>query len=200
MLGVQPRIGSIEETHEGLEHTLSRKRHRGEDGLFAAAGEIDQLRVGADIGEVALIELNHERHLGDLEAVGLEVFAKIDECGCVVLGLGELRIRDERHAVGPLEHEPARRAVNDLSGHGKELDADGDLFFGLKSKRQHVEKERAIVAGFERHEATARGLIGKDMQGLEVRRLAAQRRTVVDEFDDELFGGKVELQGPSRPS
>ena len=65
---------------------------------------------------------------------------------------------------------------------------------------QHVEKERAIVAGFERHEAPARACIGKNMQGLEVRRLAAQRRAVVDEFDDELFGGKVELQGPSRPS
>ena len=85
---------------------------RGEHRLLATTSKLDQLRVRPHVRQVALIELNHERHLTDLEPVRLQVFAKIDECGSVVLGLGELRVGNERNTVGALEHEPARRAVD----------------------------------------------------------------------------------------
>ena len=125
----------------------------GEHRLFAAPGELGELGVGADVGEIALVELDDQRHLPDLHAVGLEVLAQIDESGGVVLGFGELRIGDESHAVGPLQHEPARRAVNHLSRHREQLDADRDLFFSRERERQHVEEERTIVPRLEGHES-----------------------------------------------
>ena len=59
-------------------------------------------------GQVALIELDDERHLPDLEAVGLQVLAQVDEGRGVVLGLGELRIGDERNRR-PRPAEPSLR-------------------------------------------------------------------------------------------
>ena len=61
------------------------------------------LLVGAHAVEVALVELDDERHLLEAQAEVLEVLAQVEERRRVVLGLADLRVGDEGDAVGALE-------------------------------------------------------------------------------------------------
>ena len=109
VLGVELVPGELQETEERLEDAAPRDGARPEHRLSPSAREDLDLLVGPHAGEVPLVELDHERHLGDGEPELTQVVAKVDEGRGVGLRLADLRIGDERDAVGPLEHEPARR-------------------------------------------------------------------------------------------
>jgi hypothetical protein len=64
-----------------------------------------------------------------------------------------------------------------------------------KAERQKIEEQRAVVLGFERHQTAARAGFGHFVQRLQVRRLPAQRGTVVDELDRKLTIHEIELHG-----
>jgi hypothetical protein len=83
--------------------------------------------------------------------------------------------------------------MNDLAGYREHLEANRKLAFALEGERQEVEKKRTIVLRFEGHQATGRRRVGGLVKGLKVRRLSAERGTVVDEFYGEFARGKIEL-------
>src|SRR5205823_7897204 len=78
VLRVERRKREMQKSHEGLEHALARRRDGGKNGLFAATRELDELGVRPDAREIALVELDDERHLADLHPVRLEVLAQIE--------------------------------------------------------------------------------------------------------------------------
>ena len=129
----------------------------------------------------------------------LEVLPQVEERRGVVLGLADLRIGDERDAVGALQDEAASRGVEHLARHGEDLEAQRHAGAARRLRpegdRQHVEEERAVVLRLERHQAPAGGLGGELVQRSQVRRLPAERRPVVDELYGHFSGGEIQLHG-----
>jgi hypothetical protein len=192
----------VQEAEEGLEHTSPLNGAGFEHRLAAFVGERADFVVGSHALEVPLVELNDERKLLEIDAEILEILAQVEERGRVVLGLGHLRIGDERHTVGPLQDEAPRGRVQDLAGHRKNLDTQGHsarraVALGPEREREHVEEEGTVVFRLEGHQAPACVFGRKLVQRLQVRRLAAERRSVINELERYLSTTEVYLHDPS---
>ncbi len=201
VLAVELGPRQVQQPEERLEDALPVDGARLEHRLSPASREGAELLVGADSIEIALVELDDERHLPQAEAQILEVLAQVEERGGVVLGLADLRVGDERHAVGPLQDELAGRRVEHLSRNGEDLDPQrhgrglaGALGVGAQGEGQHVEEERPVVLGLERHEAPARPVGRELVERTKVGRLPAESGAVVDELERDLATAEVDLQ------
>src|SRR6185503_3611280 len=98
----------------------------------------------------------------------------------------DLRIADEDDAVHTLENELAAGVVVDLARHGIEMESGLEAANRSEIDRQEIEKQRAFGLRRERDELAAR--VGRDfaVDVLEVRRLAAQARTVIHDLAVDL--------------
>ena len=127
----------------------------------------------------------------------LQVRAQVEERRGVVLRLGDLRVGDERDAVRALEHEAPRRGVDDLAGHGEDLDAQ------VHARRRRVSalktsgsmSKKSVRSSFVSSVIRRPRLssLHQLVERLQVGRLPAERRPVVDELDRDFTGGEVEL-------
>ena len=102
-------------------------------------------------------------------------------------------VRDEGDAVGALEHEPAGGVVDDLTGHREELHAHRQPAPSVKLRGSR--SKNSVRSSASRASSGDRGRPRDELvERLQVRRLTAQRRPVVDELDRQLARGEVELQ------
>ena len=108
------------------------------------------------VGHVALVVLQKVRHALERQALLAQIVAQVLKALDVGFAPRPLRIGDEDDAVGAGEHQLARRVVVHLTRHRVELHAHGVAAQLGQLHRQKVEIERAIDAGRQRHQLSAR--------------------------------------------
>jgi hypothetical protein len=128
LLHVEDRVALREVLHrarqhraEGLEHALAahgdRRDHVGSPRVERAVEGFDL----EHLGQVALVVLEHERHLLHVEPVLEQVLRHLAEALDVLFPAVERRVGHEHERVGALQHELARGRVHRLAGNRQHL-------------------------------------------------------------------------------
>src|SRR5690606_15308306 len=118
----------------------------------------------------------------------LEVLEALD----VRLHARDLRVGDEHDAIGALEDQLAARVVEHLAGHRVEVEANLVLADLAEIERQEVEEQRALGLRLERDHLAARLGLRRREHVLEVCRLPAQARAVIDDLAVDLLRQPVD--------
>ena len=109
-----------------------------------------------------------------------------------------LAVGDEDDAVGAFQHELARGVVVDLPRHRVELELRAHAADLAEVEREEVEEEGAVGLRRQRQHLAFVVRRQRVVDELQIRRLAAETRTVVDDLRGDLFGGVVEEDHGSR--
>src|SRR5689334_4603880 len=144
------------------------------------------------VGKIALVVLNHEGHARKVVPIFRHVVVQVLHRFLIRFHALDLRIGDENDAVDALENELTARVVVDLAGNGIEMEARLEPANRAEIDGEEIEEESALRLRRERDEFSSR--VGRDfaVDVLEVRRLAAQPRRMVDDFDVTLARGVVD--------
>jgi hypothetical protein len=145
-----------------------------------------------DVGEVALVVLEDDGELVEMNAYLRQVRAQIDHALDIGVLHGPLGVGDEDDAVHTLQDELAGGVVEDLARDGIELDAGLEASDDPDVERKQVEKERPVRLRLERDHLAPGAGGGAAVDMVEVRRLSTQTGAVVDDFGRHLHGGVVE--------
>src|SRR5690606_29590671 len=154
--------------------------------------------------EVALVGLDHERHLGEAQVVLQQVLAQVAQALGVRAQARGGGAGDEHHAVDAAKDQLARGVVEHLARHRVEVEARLEAVDLAQVEGQEVEEQRALVLGGERHHLALR--LGRHLlvDLLEVGGLTRQAGAVVDDLEVDLAGGEVDGAHrslvPNRPS
>jgi hypothetical protein len=183
---------------QGFENAYALEGYRFDDGfvLFPEFGgeHIDR----EDVGQVALVELEHVRNFVEVVAVFFQVGHEVVEGFDVRVHALFLRVGDEDDAVDAAQNEFAAGIVEDLSGDGVEVDAGLEAAHRAEIEREEIEEQGTLgFRGQRDHLALllVRGFLVDDLQ---VRGFAAKSGAVVHDFAVDLAGCEVdETQGLS---
>jgi hypothetical protein len=175
-----------------LENADAVERRRLEPREALRVQRLVELLDRVDVADIALVVLHHERDPLDAEAhlgqVGREVRKRLE----VRLQRLDLAVGHEHDAVDALQDQLAGGVVEDLTGHGVELQAHLHAADHAHIDRQQVEKQRAVRLGFQADHLAARLRRRLLVDELEVGRLPAQARAVVDDLGRHLHRRVVE--------
>ncbi|EAU66036.1 hypothetical protein STIAU_4815 [Stigmatella aurantiaca DW4/3-1] len=150
-----------------------------------------QLLHGQRLLDVPLVPLHHQGEPVQADALLQQVFLQVLERLAVgVQGLG-LRVRDEHHPVGALEHQLAGGVVEDLAGHGVERQADRAVVDALHLHREEVEEERPVPLGGDGHHLAPVRWPDRLVDLAQGRRLARQTRAIEDDLRGHFAGHQV---------
>ncbi len=202
----QPGLGADAEAFaqragDQLDHPLQRlldpdplRRHRFVKRRAELVEELVHLVDVGDAGDVALVVLQHVRQVRQRQPLEQQVLLEVVPRLLVGAHQLALRVGDEDDAVDAAQHHLAGGVVVHLPRHGVELHAQPHAAELPGVHRQEVEEDRAVAAG--RHDdqlAARRGRVPL-VKRAQVGRLAPQRRTVVDDLNDDLarLGSKVD--------
>ncbi len=153
---------------------------------------------GDDVPDVPLVVLEDEGHGARRKPELGEVRFEVHERLAVRFTRGELAVRDENDAVDALQHQPPRGVVEDLTGHGVELEADLHPPDHPDVEGQQVEEQGAVGLGLQAQHLAAGAPRGLLVDPLEVAGLAAQPRAVVHDLGRDLHR-RVVHQGHGGP-
>ena len=157
-------------------------------GLSSAAQLLDR----GDVGQVALVVLDHVGDLVEVVALLRQVDAQVLDRLEVGLHALDLRVGHEDHAVDALQDQLAGGVVEDLAGHRVEVEAGLEAADLAERERQEVEEERALGLGGEGDHLPLRLRVGLGVDVLEVGRLPAQAGAVVDDLAVDLARAVVD--------
>ena len=178
----------VRDAAEGLEHALAGRSHRLEARHLAAFVQFGvELFDRVDVGKIALVVLDHPRDLVEAQAVLGQVRLQVGETLLVLLHLADFAVGNEDDGVRSLEHELAGGVVEHLARHRVEQEAGLEPHDLAEIERQQIEEERPVGLRLHADHLAAAGIGHRLVDGLEVRRLAAQARTVVDELRVDLL-------------
>src|SRR3954464_2539469 len=142
--------------------------------------------------QVALVVLDDERHLGEvvtvLRHVVVEVLHRL-EVRFHALGLG---VADEDDAVDVLQYQLAAGVVIHLAGNRVQMEPCLEAANRAKIDGQEIEEESALGLGSERYELSSRLRLHLAVDVLEIRRLAAEPGTIVNDLTIDLARGVVD--------
>ncbi len=191
--------GAVEDRRERLEHALPAHGHGGDRvdvaGVERAVHELD----GRQLGEVALVVLEHQRHRRRIQLVCEEVLRHLPEALDVLLPPVGGRVRDEDQGIGPLQDEAARGGVHGLPGDGEDLELEVEAAKARRLQGQQVEQDGPILGRVDRDQLTPTRGQGVLVEDLEVGRLPPDGRAVVDDLDLDRPLAVVQLDhGPPR--
>ena len=161
-------------------------------GLVAEAQQALQVGQGGGGGHVPLVELEHVGDGADVEAVLAQVGGQVRDGLDVGFHAGPLAVCHEDDAVAAPQDELAAGVVEDLAGHGVEVEPHLEALDGAHVEGQEVEEQRAVGLGGEAHQLAALLGVGLLVDPLDVRGLAAEARTVVDDLAVDLARGVVD--------
>ena len=147
---------------------------------------------GGDIGQIPLVELQDERQLVQVHADLGEVLAEVLQTLHVRLQHRHLGVGHEDDAVNALEHELAGGVVEDLSRDCVELQAGLEPADDADVDGQQVEEEGAVGLRFQTDHLPAAARGGLRVDVVQVGRLPAETRTVVNDLRGHLHGCVVE--------
>src|SRR4051812_16417116 len=144
------------------------------------------------VGQIALVVLDDERHLSEivpvLRHVVVEILHRL-EVRFHALGLG---VADEDDAVDVLEYELATGVVIHLAGNRVQMEPGLEAADGSEIDGQEIEEESPLGLGSERYELSSRLRLHLAVDVLEIRRLAAEPGTIVNDLTIDLARGVVD--------
>src|SRR6185503_3753748 len=144
------------------------------------------------VWKVALVVLDDERHLGQIVPVLRHVVVEIlhrFEIGFHALGLG---VAHEHDAINVLEYELAAGVVIDLTRHRIQVKARLEAANRSQVDGKEVEEESTLRLGRQRNELAARLRLNLAVNVLEIRSLAAEPGTIVNNLTVDLARGVVD--------
>src|SRR5260370_25191637 len=103
-----------------------------------------------------------------------------------------MRIRHEDHAVHTPENQLSSRIVNHLAGDGVQLEFCFETLQHDRVHRQKIKKKGSIGRGCQRNEIATITRRDARMDVLQVSRLPAESRPVIDNLELDLFDGVVD--------
>jgi hypothetical protein len=192
--GPDPRDDLFRDAFQRLEHAdpvQGRRLELGEAplGVQVAVQLFDRQRVA----DVALVVLEHQRHVGARGQAQLaQVLRHVVERLEVRVEHGGLRVGHEHDAVDALQHQLAGGVVEDLAGHRVELEPHLHPADHADVERQQVEEEGAVGLGLQADHLAARARCCLLVDELEVGGLPTQARTVVHDLGRHLHRGVVQ--------
>ncbi len=139
-----------------------------------------QFRNPHDIGQVALVVLQHDRQRHNVVAVFDQVFFQVVQRLDVFISFRALRVADKYHAVNSAQDEFTGGIVEDLTRHGVELEFGGKAVDRTDVDRQEVEVERTVCIGRKTDQITARLFRHFRVHVLQVGCLSRQAGSIVD--------------------
>src|SRR6266498_4836682 len=149
---------------------------------------------GRRIGHIALVVLEHEGDVVELEVEGTKVFLEVLEALHVLLHLVVLRVSDEHDAVDAAQDELAGGVVDHLAGHRVELELGFESLDGHGLDGEKVEKQRAVGTGGQRNQLAL--VAGHSLHVIvnlhQVGRLPAHGGAVIDDFDLKFLAGLID--------
>ncbi len=190
--------GARHQRADRLEHAVAAERHGFELGHAALVERERELLDRGDLGQVALVVLEHDRQRLGVAPDRLQVLAHLHVARAVLLETIGRRVRDEHDRVRPAHHEPSRRGVRRLPGNGHQLEADVEAVEADAAQREQVEQDRALLLGVHRDELAAVAGDRGGVQHLQVRGLSADGGAVVDELqlDDAVTRPELHARCP----
>jgi hypothetical protein len=75
--------------------------------------------------------------------------------------------------------------MGNLAGNRKQFELDCEAALAADHEGQQIEKQGSVSLGLKRHQLAAVACIHHIMQSYEVGGLSAERRPIVDQFDDQ---------------
>jgi hypothetical protein len=145
-----------------------------------------------DVRQVTLVELDDQRNLVHRKTDLAEVLAQVLEALEVRLEHRHLGVRHEHQAVDSLQHEFARRVVEDLSGDRVQLKAGLEAADDADVDRQQVEEQRAVGLCLQADHLPAALRRRLRVDVVEIGRLPAETRTVVHDLRGHLHRRVIE--------
>ena len=171
---------------EGVDDARAFVGHGLDHGLVAEAEEAFDLRDAHSGGHVPLVELEDVGNRPDVEAVFLEVGGQVRDGLDVGFHAGLLAVRHEDDAIATTQDELAAGVVEDLAGHGVEVEAHLEALDRAHVEGQEVEEQGAVRLGGQAHQLAALLRVGLLEDPLDVRGLPAEAGTVVDDLAVDL--------------
>jgi hypothetical protein len=133
--------------------------------------------------QVPLVVLQHQGQRGRVELVRDQVLGHLAEALHVLVPAVGGGVGHEHDGVGALEHQAPGRRVHRLAGHRRQLQPQVEPAEAGRLQRKQVEQDGAVLRGMDGdHLAPPLGN-GVAVQDLQVGRLAAHGRAVVDDLD-----------------
>ncbi|MFO7707695.1 MAG: hypothetical protein R6V84_05935 [Desulfobacterales bacterium] len=160
------------------------------------------------LGEIGLVELQHQRHPVNVEAVRLQVGLQVLEREDVGLAHGG-GIGDEDDAVGPLQEHFPGRIVRGPAGDGVDPDLHVDTLDVVQAEGQKVEEQGLVAVGVDGQELGVHPLPQVVVDVDQIGGLAGRSRPVIDDLelnqpaacvDERHLSDPVEAQGCSHSS
>src|SRR5216683_2625018 len=177
---------------QSFEYAFALESHRFEGGLAFS----DQIALeGLDrqnVGQVALVELQHVGNFCEVVAVLFEVVVQVLQGLDVRVHALFLGIGHEDHAIDAAQDQLAAGVIEDLSGDCIKVEPRLETSDGAQIERKKIEEKSSIGLGGQR-DHLAFLLIGRFIENeLQVRRLTAQTGAVIDDFAIDLAGRKID--------
>jgi hypothetical protein len=159
-----------------------------------------QLLDGEKARQVPLVELEHQRNIGEVDPHVLQVLLQVLQALDVGFPHGALGVGHEDDAVHALEYHPPGLPVENLARNGVELEPRLEAGDDPHLQGQKVKKERAVRLGLQRDHLAPR--LGRRLvvDVLEVGRLSAEARAVVDHLGGHLHCRVIEKGHPIPPA
>ena len=155
----------------------------GIDGTLRAFSVRSMNSMGVTSGRSRLLYWSTSGSEDGIELVRQQVLRHLAEALDVLLPAVGGRVRDEHQRVGALQHQAPRGRVERLPGHRQHLQPQVEPAEAGGLDRQQVEQQRPVLRGVDRHHLAAVLRLDLLVEDLEVRRLPADGRAVVDDLD-----------------
>jgi hypothetical protein len=163
-----------------------------DDGFILATKFGGEQIDGQNIGQIALVELEHVGNFVEVVAMLFQVRHQVVEGFDVGVLALLLRIGDEDDAVHAAQDQFAAGVIEDLSGDGVEVNAGLEAAYRAEIERQEVEEQRAFGFGGQRDHLALLLIRGFLVDHLQIRGLAAEAGAVVHDLAVNLAGCEVD--------
>ena len=173
----------LDDRGEGLENTLSARRHRREHRQAPGVQRAVEGLGLQHVGQVPLVVLQDHRDRVRVELLREQVPLQLTEGLHVLVEAVGGGVGDEHDAVRPAQHHAARRRVDRLARHRRELEAQVEPAEAARLQRQQVAEDRAVLLRVHGNELAPPPAAGAIVEDLEVRGLPADRGPVVGDLD-----------------
>ena len=155
----------------------------GNTGRRRAFSARSRVRGLQHVGQVPLVVLQDHRDRGRVELLREQVPLQLAEGLHVLVEAVGGGVGDEDDPVRAAQHHAARRRVDRLARHRRELEAQVDPAEAARLQRQQVAQDRAVLLRVHGDELAPPPAAGAIVEDLEVRGLPADRGPVVGDLD-----------------
>src|SRR6266849_1583169 len=174
-------------------HRLQRVEHAGPIHRHGLEGRLTlhvelavHLLRGNSGGQVALVHLQDVRNCPQIVALLFKILLQVLQRFSVRFHPGVLRISDETDAIDALQNQLARCVVENLPWHGVEMESRLEAPDLAKVEGKKIEEEGAIGLRGQRDQLSLRLRVGFVVDPLQIGRLSAKARPVVDDLAVDL--------------